>query len=218
MTLIELTIVLLVLVALAGLAVPYVADTGRAAACETTDASLAAVRDAIMGSGVAAGFYGDLGYLPSSVNDLFNNTNITPANLQTYNPVTRRGWHGPYVLNGTVADSGLISRLNGNFANTAYLNPLLIAGQSVILDNFHPPQCSGDCRSPVVLQVPTANTDASACAGLTVSGNNYARLVSAGPNGILESKLDDAGACGRGDDRVLFLQTPDPGSNQPCSN
>jgi hypothetical protein len=46
--------------------------------------------------------------------------------------------------------------------------------------------------------------------------NDCARLVSAGPNGMLETALADADASGRGDDRVLFIGRADPGRNRSC--
>lgn len=66
-TLIELTVVLLILVALAGLAIPYVGGTNRMALCQATDASMQALKSAIMGGGANSGFYMDLlGYFPKA--------------------------------------------------------------------------------------------------------------------------------------------------------
>ena len=65
MTLIEVSVVLLVLVALAGLAVPYVGGIGSSASCQTTDATMHTVKEAIMGGAAGAGYYADtLGQLP----------------------------------------------------------------------------------------------------------------------------------------------------------
>lgn len=65
-TLLELSVVLLVLVALAGLAAPYVGSIGSTAMCQTTGATMHVVKEAIMGGGAGAGFYGDmLGRYPS---------------------------------------------------------------------------------------------------------------------------------------------------------
>lgn len=85
-TLIELTVVLLVLVALAGLTLPMYTNTPRYAQCVATDATMANIRDAIMGSGGMGGYRSDMGGVPrldnnitqasanaSSLNDLYNN-------------------------------------------------------------------------------------------------------------------------------------------------
>ncbi|PKM09905.1 MAG: hypothetical protein CVV06_18465 [Gammaproteobacteria bacterium HGW-Gammaproteobacteria-10] len=56
-TLLELAVVLLVLVVLAGLAMPYIGGTGRMAMCRATDATLQTVKQAIMGGAVGSGSY-----------------------------------------------------------------------------------------------------------------------------------------------------------------
>jgi type II secretory pathway pseudopilin PulG len=60
LTLLELTVVLLIMIALAGTVVPYVMDTGRTAQCQTTDATMQAVKAAIMGGPAGSGYYADL--------------------------------------------------------------------------------------------------------------------------------------------------------------
>lgn len=205
MSLLELSVVLLILAGLAGMALPYLGGAGRTAACQATDATLATVRDAIIGSGATPGYLSDMGdfpyYLDTSMTPRHDTLHFLFANSLSigattyyanglaagdsrlqFNPATRRGWHGPYLLNGVT-----------------------IAGQSAVLDSFHPPQCTGDCRSPVILQLPGGNA-------------SYARLVSVGPDGVLQTVLTDLAASSRGDDRVLFLQMADPGRNQPCAD
>lgn len=63
-TLIELAVVLLILIALAGMLIPYVQNTGGGAQCVATDASLVAIRDAIMGTGGQPGYLSDMGGFP----------------------------------------------------------------------------------------------------------------------------------------------------------
>lgn len=60
MTLLELTVVLLIMIALAGTVVPYVMDAGRTAQCQATDATMQAVKAAIMGGSSGSGYYTDL--------------------------------------------------------------------------------------------------------------------------------------------------------------
>ena len=63
-TLIELTVVLVILLALAGLAVPYVMGTGSTAMCQTTDATMQTVKEAIdkAYSGTALIYWKDVHY------------------------------------------------------------------------------------------------------------------------------------------------------------
>jgi len=60
LTLIELTVVLLIMIALAGTVLPYVGGVGHSAMCQTTDATLHTVKDAIMGGATGSGYYADL--------------------------------------------------------------------------------------------------------------------------------------------------------------
>jgi len=50
MTLIELRVVMLILIALAGLALPYVSGTTSKALCDATNVSMANIKKVIMGS------------------------------------------------------------------------------------------------------------------------------------------------------------------------
>ncbi|MGR9114696.1 MAG: hypothetical protein ACU85E_02940 [Gammaproteobacteria bacterium] len=94
-TLLELAIVLLVLVALAGLAIPYFSGTSRYAQCTATEASMVAIRDAIIGSYERPGYLADVGALPGTLGDLLVNPGVA-----IFNPETQRGWRGPYVNSG----------------------------------------------------------------------------------------------------------------------
>jgi type II secretory pathway pseudopilin PulG len=243
MTLIEMGVVLLIVVTMAGLALPRLSGSTRAAACQTTDASLAAVRDAIMGSGAAAGYYGDMGTLPANPDpakntqyDLhylfsrFDKTNAKcsdplkmddPAQCRQhskFNPTTQRGWRGPYLRGGLTVQTGRASDTNTppgdlsarNFTNASYVNAAVADGDSIVADaysNFQNPVFIAP--SPIILQVPTTCPD-------YIDNRYCARLVSAGPDGVLNATLDNAGALNRNDDRVLFLQIPDPWHNAAC--
>ncbi|HYE36081.1 hypothetical protein [Methylocaldum sp.] len=216
MTLLELAVVLLVLIGLAGVAMPYLAGKSQAVACQTTDASLAAIRDVIMGSGAAPGYLGDVGDLPRhptapagsgySLHYLFADWDISDADClppndpsnancdryQAFKPTTRRGWHGPYLLNG--------STLNET------------TGELGIRDMFL-------ARGAIVLQIPCNNGNSNEiCDAGEARMADYARLVSSGPDGALDTTEADLNAANRNDDRVLFLRRPDPKSdgNQAC--
>jgi prepilin-type N-terminal cleavage/methylation domain-containing protein len=109
---------------------------------------------------------------------------VKPSAIAAFNPATNTGWHGPYIINAT-----------GNYPRTdAYGN----AGDPALFDVW---------GNPIVLQYPTT--------GATVAINNsFARLISAGPNGALETPTDYAGtpyppSSTRGDDIVLFINHAD---------
>lgn len=213
MTLIELTVVLLVLIALAGVVVPYVGSAGDRTACQTTDATLGAVRDAIMGGGAGAGYLADMGDLPyyledpngakvrhdslhflfvNSVTVIENNVSKTyyPNAISSstdsrlyFNPNTGRGWRGPYLQGGITLNA--------------------TTGEMGVPDQY-----------------PNNRADLIAIA-LQAGETSSARLVSAGPDGVVNTSTgatQDDLKTRSNDDRVLFLRVPDPGHNQPCSD
>ncbi|MGR8950826.1 MAG: type II secretion system protein [Gammaproteobacteria bacterium] len=242
MTLVELTVVLLIMLALAGVVAPYVGGIGRAAMCQTTDATMQAVKQAIMGGAAGAGYYADmLGNYPArpgasgdyDLHYLFAFYDKTDADCASdptaaacnrharYNIETAVGWRGPYLQNGVTNaapvdaddDAILTDELPASFGADsgadARVHVPVGVGDQVVLDGW---------GRPIVLQVPTScpySQNALGCA----------RLVSAGPipgrdiqlNGI-DTQISDVGASNRGDDRVLFLQIPDPrpGGNTSC--
>ncbi|WP_431065588.1 hypothetical protein [Methylotuvimicrobium sp.] len=226
LTLLELSVVLLVLIALAGLTVPYIGGTGQMAMCRATDATLQAVKAAIMGGPAGPGFYADtLGYYPKNSR---NNDDLTDMNLTylfikpngtpvfaDYKPTTAVGWHGPYLQTGGVAPASL----HDSFTQTSE------GKVHQTLDDNNKPQVLDAWGNPVVLQIPIDTTDSNK------PNFDYARLVSAGPDGVLDTAIaydgdpDDPGdsrnppnASDRNDDRVLYLRMPDPGRNEPCDN
>jgi len=225
MTLIELTVVLLILIALAGLAIPYVGGTSRMALCQATDASMQAVKTAIMGGGANSGFYMDLlGFYPQDTRNAQDHADYNlrylfeqPAGWNPYNPKTAVGWRGPYLMSGGRVPTGL----NGSFslvyhpttetAGTVHTNIITDTG-SHVLDAW---------GRPIILQVPY---DTTSPAGYSLDN---ARLVSAGPgNGIapgdavINTMINNLDASDRGDDRVLYLRNPDlfVGGNEPCND
>ncbi len=177
-TLMELTVVLLILIGLAGVLVPYVSGVRDLSACASTEASLVAIRNAIVGSFEQPGYFEDMRALPASVNDLW----VKPAGASDFNPLTRRGWRGPYLISPAAED--------------AYLKGMTL-----------------------VIQVPTVDGDGNDCSDINAgySRDDCARVISAGPDGVLDTQPVDANASSRGDDRVLFLFVPDPGQNNPAS-
>jgi prepilin-type N-terminal cleavage/methylation domain-containing protein len=109
LTLIELLIVLLILVALAGMVVPMVAEVSSNTQKQTTDTNLVQLRDTIMNS------YRpdmnkqlprpDTAFAPPrqakpQLRYLFVNPK-TETLLRQHDPVYRLGWRGPYLLQST---------------------------------------------------------------------------------------------------------------------
>lgn len=207
MTLMELTVVLLVLTALAGLAVPYIDGTGATAQCTATETTMVAIRDAIVGSYEQPGYLEDMGALPGTlsalVNDHYcagssdpertaakcNDAEGTWTEQPAYNPATKRGWRGPYLLNTILASAKIGST---NFADNAYVAAPVVEDSPVILDSY---------GNPIIIQ--NAGSDA--------------RLVSAGPNGVLETTLSDTEGANREDDRLLYLLKADSKPDTPCN-
>jgi prepilin-type N-terminal cleavage/methylation domain-containing protein len=206
MTLIELSVVLLILVALAGLAVPYVVGTGSKALCEATDLSMQNLKKIIMEH-----YYLDtLGKFPAMTYG-GNDYNLTalftkPTNAPGFNPDTKTGWRGPYVQSGVTLDANTgnnADNLDASFKDSLGLNPHVhsnpVDGQSVVLDGW---------GRPIILQVDTSSTP------------YQARLVSAGPGngiGLSEGRIDTliSSPSAHGDDRMLNLQGP-TSANSPC--
>ncbi|WP_031432310.1 hypothetical protein [Methylomarinum vadi] len=229
MTLIELTVVLLILIALAGLAIPYLGGTSKKALCEATDASMANIKKAIMN-----GYYLDtLGKFPQnlsgltveaspeySLHYLFSSRSLgvdgIPNNAddrvhKAFDPDSAIGWRsGGYLQNGFVLESDLTT---GNFNDTAYTAKFL-AGHHFISDAW---------GRPIVLQV-VNKTDCSNEWGIVTTEDFCARLVSAGylggmglTNGTIDTRIqDDASTTTvqeqhrQNDDRLLYLNVPTP--------
>jgi len=225
MTLIELAVVLLILIALAGMLVPMFSDTGRYAQCVATDNTLVNLRDAILGSGGQPGYRSDLGKMPdSNLSYLFNQ----PPATSRFNPATGRGWRGPYLNGGstceslaralnregidTTADAASILQQACAFSLQAGSLQPATANRVVALDSFQlmGPNGPFPVRSPIRLFRDGA-------------GHHY--LVSAGPDGHtllgngFDPVVDKANASQdlRRDDRVLFLDFYDAWGNAACT-
>ncbi len=214
LTLIELLVVLVILAALAGVVLPHMNDLrigpfgtrGESPQEIATKTTLLRVRAAIMGDESMPGLWQDLGgldkYMPEKMGDLLMSdagltslSAVLPASLEEYDPNTRLGWRGPYLMS-----SG--ARYGADDP------PYGTEGDPAVLDGW---------GHPVVIQFPTTAVPTDSNRYL------YARLVSAGPNGVIDTPLSlpppntfsappPAGVltiddCG--DDSVLFLRVAD---------
>jgi len=218
MTLIELTVVLLILVALAGLTIPYVLGTSRKALCDATDVSMMNIKKVIMQR-----YYLDtLGNLPKDTKDLTDFTDYSldylftePSDWSTgFDLDSQVGWRGPYLQGGMLLGATDVSSLDSSFKSTTYVNPVLATSQTVVLDGW---------GRPFIIQV-VSKANCSSGWGITTNELQCARLVSAGAGsglGLSEGSIDTtiAGLKSEGD-RVLYLNVPTPASdiNESCSD
>jgi len=184
LTLIELIIVLMILVALGSLVIPAFMGNRDYAEETTTRANLIAIRDALML------YHEDVKHVrlpgpPATVAGeadrfqiawLFNNPTLTvnvpplQPNTPTFDPNTRQGWNGPYVVMKTgvyaVNDDRNLTDLYGDDDDPALLDSMT--------------------GTPIVIQW------ANAADWLTQWANNVTslpprdiRIVSAGRNGVI---------------------------------
>jgi prepilin-type N-terminal cleavage/methylation domain-containing protein len=249
MTLIELTVVLVAMVAVAGMVIPYVASSGggggghSVAACIATDTTLVNIRDAIMGTSTAPGFRTDLGMMPSYrgmasyagvtnpdpdftglLSELYHpSASSSAAPYPSYNASTRHGWNGPYLTGGmtcSTAPHAGACREN-NQPSAAYCVATALPGASFALDSYTNTttrSCNGSyVKDPIQLRIDDSSTPP------------IYFLVSGGPDGIVQTdgktnhlanrnpKSNCSSNCFYTDDRVLVLNQPDPGNNQPCT-
>lgn len=100
-TLVELVIIIVILGILAAVAIPRFSDMSESSKQVATQEEMQSLREAISGNAqvvaggqlVDRGFEGDIGFLPSRLEDLVSR----PGSVAVYNPLTRLGWNGPYI-------------------------------------------------------------------------------------------------------------------------
>lgn len=220
----EMLVVIVILSALAAMVVSQVDSSRENAELTVARADLQATSEAIFGSAAGKGYLQDLKHVPGfrSVNfrihDLFS-----PSLYPAYDPVADRGWRGPYlrksssVANTDPSRIGLFPAsgdrrfagdqtfLERNFYTTPTVSDYGLVGDFTVADPW---------GNPVVIQVPPSIAFSSATDD--AKRFRYVRLVSAGPDGVLDTppdllagKLANGTAAARGDDLVLFSNRPD---------
>lgn len=220
-TLLEAAVVVAVLAILASILVIKIDHTMEDAEQTGTRASLQAVAEAFMGGVGAQGYVTDMrGF--TALTDL-RISNLVDDPQIPYDPVTRKGWRGPYVLSGqfvrnTVAERQGFFPLSGDRrinGDKTFLERHFYEDSTTSLYGEGGKGALGDqWGNPIVLQIPPA----SAISNPTPERRwKYARVVSAGQDGVLDTppgdrlagKLPNGTSTARGDDLVLFLNRAD---------
>ena len=226
-SLLELLVVVAVLASLAALVISTLAGTARSAETTVTTATLRAVRDGFLGDATAPGYLADLKQVPGfafaavRVGDLLAPWSY--PDFAAYDPDTKRGWNGPYLGNVRPPDNTNDAQ-RGRFplaTDRRSLGDRTFRERGFYYDAVHSYYgatnelaAADPWGNPVVLQVPPSE----AFAGSTgeVKRFRYARVVSAGPDGALDTPRDrlagllaDGTHAARGDDLVLFLNRAD---------
>ncbi|NOR69396.1 MAG: prepilin-type N-terminal cleavage/methylation domain-containing protein [Methylomarinum sp.] len=225
MTLIELTVVLLILVALAGLAIPYVSGTSSKALCDATDISMANIKKVIMDR-----YYLDtLGKFPATEGGIDYSLNylMTSGGWPNFDPDSQIGWRGPYLQGAITLGTTNISILDNSFQDISaapnhHVNKDFVANDFAVFDGW---------GRPIVIQV---TDDCDNWEITSMSGQQCARLVSAGPfgglgigNAAIDTQiLNDTSTPTvleqhrQNDDRILYLNAPTPAQdvNPSCDN
>ena len=172
LTLAELLIVIAILSTLATLILPAVGNYLAESRSEVTQQSLTRLRDVIAQTywqdanrtlpapnpTVASTFSTTRQLLYPQLRYLFVNPGTEMATV-TYNPAYHLGWRGPYL----VANNGAVYSIN---TATGFSERYGENGDPAVLDGW---------GNPIVIQNP----------GLALDGGQDVRLVSAGPNGIV---------------------------------
>jgi prepilin-type N-terminal cleavage/methylation domain-containing protein len=223
-TLMEVLVVVVIIAAVAALIVSNVDGVQERAEAAASRATMKTLREALMGSAAGPGYVADMKHLPGfdlgklQPHDLL----FEPSQEFLFQAAANRGWRGPYLRNAQgVANTnkdrggrfpasgerrfdGDATFLDRGFFMTPSSSPYGVTDQLTVADPW---------GNPIVIQVPppaafSAPTDAKRL--------KYTRLVSAGPDGYLNTPLDrlagmlpDGTATVREDDVVLFLDRAD---------
>jgi len=216
LTLLELLVVLAILIALATLVTPIISNLGRKSQQISTRENLLRLQELILNR-----YIPDMGELPRpSTTEITAGNRINHPQLRYLfvNPDTEdiaktanatilssRHWQGPYLTHG-----GARYTITGNFTTTY--------GVGDVIDSNNTYTAHGDPTvldawgRPIVIQEPTGNvTIPINGTNQTVAGSTCARLVSAGPNGVLDTNrtIGMPTTTDRGDDIIMFLYRHD---------
>ncbi|MEM6552381.1 MAG: prepilin-type N-terminal cleavage/methylation domain-containing protein [Planctomycetota bacterium] len=227
LTLVELVVVLVVLVALAGLIVPLFGDLGSDSQEQATRATMAQVAEAIIGPGGYAevmrlarnaaddAFVGSGTGLPwPSPTEITNGRSNHPqlhylferptdlkdyddsADEQFYEPSLRIGWRDAWLSPTTATAYAETGSFTDSYGEGDGADG---AGD----DDLAPIDGWGN---PIVIQLPDVST------GITEEEVDNVRLVSAGPDGVIDTPAGTLTptVAQKNDDLVLYLYREDP--------
>jgi len=248
LTLLEMVVVLAILSAITGLLTYSLAPSritfssagrDRTAAHIVTDTTVQSIFEAVLGAPGAPGYWSDMEKVnvafPMFVAQLYvgpdqvavscpwtmlsaNSNTVWFKSLVAFNPRTGKGWRGPY-LNATGASYPFTLEATNRYF-TGDLHPPALGSCPVPLDGW---------GNPIIIQWGTldAAEQAAISSGLDAAQIQvkHARIISAGPNGVLDSlspaskatllKYDDfvtdrapGGARLSGDDIIRFFFWP----------
>lgn len=223
-TLIEMTVVVMVIAALAAMVVSQVDGTLEDAEQTAARAILQTVAEACTGSAAGLGYLADMRYAPGFHSETLRLHDLLERGHQVpFDPARRCGWRGPYLRPGAGVQN-LNAARNGAFPaadERRAIDDASFLQRGFYLDAATSPYGQpGDLTvgdpwgNPIVIQVPAA----SAFLGAVTPDKRlrYTRLVSAGPDGVLTTPTDrlaglaaDGTKAVRGDDLVQFLNRSD---------
>ncbi|MEL6898436.1 MAG: hypothetical protein AAFP90_20255 [Planctomycetota bacterium] len=211
MTLPELLLVLVVVAALGAMVIPRLAQRAEAASASTTRRSMETLRGVIMTDYRDDMFealpyplssqrtaHPQLKYLyhnPSA--DLTSNPgDFSQTSAWEYDASSGRGWSGPYVEPSSLATTNYRVDNDRGFTQHYGESPSSTSG-------VHDPAPSDAWGNPIVLQQPV-----SASGGASRDSTLYARLVSAGPDGVLQTPRNVMQPTQQqlGDDLLVYLR------------
>lgn len=218
LTLLEIVVVVAILATLAGFLVPSLAQFSAQGKTTAAKASLAQIRDAIVGSGGQPGYFHDVGTAPISLADLLSTAiPSAPSGIQPFDRDSNLGWRGPYILGGVAIDTAKYNAFHASFKNTSTVDDYDDYVQDpdhVILDVWGNPIIIQRLKVSGGTLYATKRADGTdVTIGATAAADgDYSRIISAGPDGIISTPLFYLVGnapypliADRGDDIVLFL-------------
>lgn len=225
-TLLELTVVLAILAALAALVVPMIGGNVEETKTTAATVSVQAVRDAYVKRFVPDMKYTE--WFQSNfdnvyVHDLMMNSRINQSSVVSgsYDIAARKGWNGPYLDPSRSAAFPAPGDINPMFASNYQARNFYGSSAAPLYGDVTmgiPCVTATDpWGNPIVLQIPTESafnfTKIYATAPTAEQRKEtrlrFGRVISAGPNGIVETTFTNAIASNRGDDIVIFLNRSD---------
>jgi len=178
-TLAELVVVLLIIAATAGIAGLLVTGTSNRAQEDTVRVSFLRIQAAIYGGEGRPGYFHDLGRPPRRLVDLLRHD---PAVDPVYDPSTKSGWNGPYLVsNGQIpasSDPEFATLQAGGYVQTVPTGAhYYLPGEPALLDPLGRPYVLDPAYDPSALPAVTIPT----------------RVLWGGPDGDLSTVRVDVG-------------------------